>query len=136
MFPLRYSHRNKYNGNWKNEKPHGLGTFKWANGTKYIGDWEFGNGNAVKRPKLTQQNTWSLIDREEAHQSTIKLAMRLNNFSIDDYPRLIMINALLGGTFISRITTNIREDKGYSYSPISQLSVDKKYCFVHLDVYL
>tara|TARA_Y100000748_G_scaffold203398_1_gene170367 strand:- start:250 stop:756 length:507 start_codon:yes stop_codon:yes gene_type:complete len=40
-----------------------------------------------------------------------------------------MINALLGGTFISRITTNIREDKGYSYSPISQLSVDKQYCF-------
>ena len=94
-----------------------------------FGDWGFGNGNTVKRPKLTQQNTWSLIDREEAHQSTIKLGMRLNNFSIDDYPRLIMINALLGGTFISRITTNIREDKGYSYSPISQLSVDKQYCF-------
>ena len=32
----------KYNGNWKNEKPHGLGTFKWVNGTKYIGDWKFG----------------------------------------------------------------------------------------------
>ena len=35
----------KYNGNWKNEKPHGLGTFKWVNGTKYIGDWEFGIQN-------------------------------------------------------------------------------------------
>ena len=35
----------KYNGNWKNQKPHGLGTFKWVNGTKYIGDWEFGIQN-------------------------------------------------------------------------------------------
>ena len=35
----------KYNGNWKNEKPHGLGTFIWVNGTKYIGDWEFGIQN-------------------------------------------------------------------------------------------
>jgi len=94
-----------------------------------FGDWVFGHGNKMKSPKLTQKNAWSLIDREEAHQSTIKIAMRLNDFSIDQYPSLILINALLGGTFISRITTNIREDKGYSYSPISQLSVDKKYCF-------
>ncbi|MDC2993423.1 hypothetical protein OAZ25_01065 [Candidatus Pelagibacter sp.] len=35
----------KYNGNWKNQKPHGLGTFKWVNGTKYIGDWELGIQN-------------------------------------------------------------------------------------------
>ena len=35
----------KYNGDWKNQKPHGLGTFIWVNGTKYIGDWEFGMQN-------------------------------------------------------------------------------------------
>lgn len=35
----------KYNGDWKNQKPHGLGTFIWVNGTKYIGDWEFGIQN-------------------------------------------------------------------------------------------
>ncbi len=94
-----------------------------------FGDWNFGYGKKIKPPKLTEDNTWSFINREDAHQSTIKLAMRLNNFSLKQYPSLILINALLGGTFISRITTNIREDKGYSYSPISQLSVDKKYCF-------
>jgi predicted Zn-dependent peptidase len=32
------------------------------------------------------------------------------------------MNSLLGGTFGSRITTNIREDKGYSYSPDSSIS--------------
>jgi predicted Zn-dependent peptidase len=31
------------------------------------------------------------------------------------------MNSLLGGTFGSRITANIREDKGYSYSPGSSI---------------
>jgi zinc protease len=31
-------------------------------------------------------------------------------------------NALLGGSFGSRITSNIREQKGYTYSPNSQVS--------------
>ena len=33
-----------------------------------------------------------------------------------------MTNTLLGGSFASRITSNIREQKGYTYSPFSQLS--------------
>jgi zinc protease len=32
------------------------------------------------------------------------------------------MNTLLGGSFGSRITSNIREQKGYTYSPSSQLS--------------
>jgi zinc protease len=34
-----------------------------------------------------------------------------------------VMDALLGGAFASRITKNIREDKGYTYSPSSDLSV-------------
>ena len=37
-----------------------------------------------------------------------------------------MTNALLGGSFASRITANIREQKGYTYSPNSSLSVHPK----------
>ena len=33
-----------------------------------------------------------------------------------------MANAVYGGTFSSRLVTNVREDKGYSYSPGSELS--------------
>ena len=33
-----------------------------------------------------------------------------------------MTNALLGGSFASRITSNIREQKGYTYSPNSSVS--------------
>jgi zinc protease len=38
-----------------------------------------------------------------------------------DYFQTTVTNSLLGGTFGSRITTNIREDKGYSYSPNSSI---------------
>ena len=42
--------------------------------------------------------------------------------SKDDYIALTVMDALLGGAFASRITKNIREDKGYTYSPYSELS--------------
>ena len=34
-----------------------------------------------------------------------------------DFIPLSVMDALLGGAFASRITKNIREDKGYTYSP-------------------
>jgi predicted Zn-dependent peptidase len=42
--------------------------------------------------------------------------------SKDDFIALTVMDALLGGAFASRITKNIREDKGYTYSPYSELS--------------
>jgi zinc protease len=42
--------------------------------------------------------------------------------SNDDYVALTVMDALLGGAFASRITRNIREDKGYTYSPYSEVS--------------
>ena len=39
-----------------------------------------------------------------------------------DYVPLLLTNSMLGGSFGSRITTNIRENKGYTYSPYSTIS--------------
>jgi predicted Zn-dependent peptidase len=39
----------------------------------------------------------------------------------NDYIPLQVTNSLLGGSFASRITTNIREQKGYTYSPFSRI---------------
>ena len=39
-----------------------------------------------------------------------------------DWIPLQITNSLLGGSFSSRITSNIREDKGYTYSPFSTIS--------------
>ena len=32
----------QYDGQWKDDKQHGTGTFTWANGTVYTGDWSKG----------------------------------------------------------------------------------------------
>ncbi|WP_082115936.1 M16 family metallopeptidase [Hymenobacter terrenus] len=60
-------------------------------------------------------------DRPSAPQSTIVVGLPVVDPSNPDYIRLRVTNSLLGGSFGSRITRNIREDKGYTYSPYSYI---------------
>ena len=64
---------------------------------------------------------FALINRADAPQSTVMLGLRVPTASHKDWVALEVTDALLGGAFGSRITTNIRELKGYTYSPNSQL---------------
>lgn len=58
-----------------------------------------------------------LIDRPDAPQTTLRLSFDAAAAgSAADIPQRVT-NSLLGGAFSSRITTNIRETKGYTYSP-------------------
>ncbi|MBU6119932.1 M16 family metallopeptidase [Hymenobacter siberiensis] len=59
------------------------------------------------------------LDRPSAPQSTIVVGLPAVDPSNPDFIRLRVMNSLLGGSFGSRITRNIREDKGYTYSPYS-----------------
>jgi len=63
-----------------------------------------------------------IIDRKDATQSTLYLGLPVVDPSNPDYIKLSVTNTLLGGYFSSRIIRNIREDKGYTYSPFSQIS--------------
>ncbi len=65
-----------------------------------------------------------LIDRPGAVQSTVRLGGRVP--PIDGTLELEAADTLLGGFFSSRITRNIREDKGYTYSPISFVNANYK----------
>lgn len=47
------------------------------------------------------------------------MGVPVSDASATDWIALTVTDALLGGAFGSRITTNIREDKGYTYSPFS-----------------
>jgi predicted Zn-dependent peptidase len=63
-----------------------------------------------------------LVDRPGAPQTTLRLSFdAIRAGSETDIPQRVT-NALLGGAFSSRITTNIREDKGYTYSPYSGIN--------------
>jgi predicted Zn-dependent peptidase len=63
-----------------------------------------------------------LVDRPGAPQTTIRLAYPSPAAGgAGDLPFRVT-NALLGGSFTSRITKNIREQKGYTYSPFSGIT--------------
>ena len=61
-----------------------------------------------------------LIDRPGAVQSTIDLGLPVADPSQSDWIALAGDRTrCFGGSFASRITSNIREQKGYTYSPFS-----------------
>jgi predicted Zn-dependent peptidase len=60
-----------------------------------------------------------IIERKNAPQSTIRLGLTTVGADHQDAFKLSIMNTLLGGAFSSRITSNIREDKGFTYSPYS-----------------
>jgi zinc protease len=62
-----------------------------------------------------------LIDRKGAPQTTLMIGLPVVTPDNKDYVPLIVTNSLLGGSFGSRITSNIRENKGYTYSPFSTI---------------
>lgn len=63
-----------------------------------------------------------LVDRPGAPQSTLRLAFPAPVAGAPEDIGFRVTNALLGGSFTSRITANIREEKGYTYSPFSAVA--------------
>jgi predicted Zn-dependent peptidase len=89
---------------------------------KAFGDWKKGAAPNTTKPSPKSERAVYLIDRPGAPQSTINIGMPVIDPSNPDWDRLYLMNVLLGGSFASRITSNIREAKGYTYSPQGQLS--------------
>ncbi|WP_425408631.1 M16 family metallopeptidase [Hyphococcus sp.] len=84
--------------------------------------WEKGPEALVLVPEQPDAPKVSLIDRPGAVQSTIRLGKRVP--PVDQTIDLEAADTILGGYFSSRITRNIREDKGFTYSPNSAISIE------------
>ncbi len=61
------------------------------------------------------QDRKNKIRKKSAVQSAIRIGRALFNKNHPDYAKLKILNMVLGGYFGSRLMTNIREDKGYTY---------------------
>jgi zinc protease len=83
--------------------------------------WSAGVRPTVHPPTPSTKRSVTLIDRPGSVQSTLILGVPVPGPTSADFMRLNVMDALLGGTFGSRITTNIREQKGYTYSPYSSV---------------
>jgi predicted Zn-dependent peptidase len=80
-------------------------------------------GAAVAAPPRPALRTggFALVERAGAPQSTVMVGLKVVDPSHADWVALQVTDSLLGGSFASRITANIREQKGYTYSPYSAL---------------
>jgi zinc protease len=87
-----------------------------------FGGWNKGAARMENVPVLKPQHVLDLTDRPGAPQSTLIVGLPVPPSTSPDAVALGVTNALLGGSFNSRITANIREAKGYTYSPRSEIS--------------
>lgn len=68
--------------------------------------------------QLTKRRIY-LIDKPGAAQSQIRIGWVGVSRSTPEYPTLQVLNTILGGSFTSRLNTNLRETHGYSYGAFS-----------------
>jgi predicted Zn-dependent peptidase len=77
-------------------------------------------GRVPRLPALTERPLL-IIDRPGSVQTAIRLGGEAVPRQDERYPALQLANLIFGGYFSSRWVENIRESKGYSYSPRSAL---------------
>lgn len=87
-----------------------------------FGKWKPGPEVDYPVAKPVTSNEVAVIDRPNAPQTTVILGLPTLDPSKPDYLALEITNSILGGSFGSRITSNIRENKGYTYSPFSTIN--------------
>jgi predicted Zn-dependent peptidase len=87
-----------------------------------LGSWRAGPAVLDLPPPPAPAGSTHLIDRPGAPQSTIRVGLRVIDPAQPDFMALSVANTLLGGSLTSRITMNLREAKGWAYSPGSGLA--------------
>jgi predicted Zn-dependent peptidase len=89
---------------------------------KALAGWQAdGTGAAVPTVPDVPVEPLLLVDRPGAVQSNLRVGSRAPRRTDDWYAAGQLANGIYGGYFSSRLTMNIREDKGYTYSPHSAI---------------
>jgi len=91
-------------------------------GQKFSGKFLPGKKAMPESNPLTNQPVTQFVEHEGALQSAIRIGRPLFNRLHPDYLGFTVLNTILGGYFGSRLMTNIREDKGYTYGIGSGIS--------------
>ncbi len=76
---------------------------------------------ALPPPPATTSHTIFFVPRAGSVQTTFIVAMPGPTRQAPDYAQARVANAIYGGMFGSRLIRNIREEKGYTYSPFAFL---------------
>ena len=85
--------------------------------------WQSNAVYSADEPSLVSSDELlTYIEKPEALQSAIRMGMVTINRHHPDFPALQVVSTILGGYFGSRLMSNIREDKGYTYGIGSALT--------------
>lgn len=92
-----------------------------------MSDWPLHEGSpaaytvpVLGPPADAHGNRFALVPRPNAAQSELRVGHVSADRSTPDYHALLVLNMLLGGQFVSRINSNLREQKGYTYGMRTQ----------------
>jgi zinc protease len=91
--------------------------------------WKSGGEEApinAARPASLVSKAIVYVPRANSVQTALYLGTLGPNRSAPDYAAARVGNALYGGMFGSRLVNNIREDKGYTYSPGARLTLNRE----------
>ena len=91
---------------------------------QFIGSTNWKNQPA-QQPLIASSHTYEpstqYISKPNSMQAAIRIGKHLFNKTHPDYQQMLLVNTLLGGYFGSRLMSNIREDKGFTYGIYSAL---------------
>ncbi|HST08735.1 MAG TPA: pitrilysin family protein [Terriglobales bacterium] len=88
------------------------------------------------KPAINPARAIFLVPREGSVQTTLRTGAPGPLRQADDYEAAELANTIYGGMFGSRLVLNIREDKGYTYSPFAALRTYREagFFFTQADV--
>lgn len=91
---------------------------------KYFGTYPKGQAieSKLSEPKQISGRNIYLIDKPGSAQSVIFIGRMGPSRMTPDYNAIEVMNTLLGGSFTSRLNSNLREKNGYSYGARSSFS--------------
>lgn len=95
---------------------------------KAFGSWKSGTAPAEENPPVPKRDKRQIyfVNRPGSIQSAIYIGNASIPRKDKDYFSLRTADTIYGGSFYSRLTRNIRETKGYTYSPFSFSSTRAK----------
>ena len=91
---------------------------------KHFGSLPFNSETLPEKkhsPQPAEQKVYQISNDVKGVQAAIRMAQPFPNRQHEDFPKMQVLNNIFGGYFGSRLMSNIREDKGYTYGIHSYL---------------
>jgi len=96
---------------------------------KYFADWPRGTMEIPAPPDVDYdfKPTVNYTEKTDVNQSNILMGHIGGKMGDPDYPATIVMNSILGGSFGSRLTDNVRSKKGLAYGASGRFSFNYDY---------